>query len=240
MKATREDIHSLASGELKGKEAAELKEAIKDCHASQCELKWAESVRTCLQEKAIRHDAPECFNRAKEQIRAIDARTQTESFVGRFSWAFVAAVAVFILAGVTVNRMTGRSELGQATMASLFTGLQVSPGAEQRPGLTLERVFGRVPCDLTTGFQAREVANGAISGYRTVRFRGADTYGPLTLLVIEGADSIAGFSASNKDYFSGQVVGGQGVSWKVDDLTMVLVGDRSQADLVQAAELLRR
>lgn len=240
MKATREDIHSLASGELKGKEAAELKEAIKDCHASQCELKWAESVRQCLKDKAVRHDSPECFNRAKEQIRAIDSRSQTESFVGRFSWAFVAAVAVFILAGVTVNRMTGRSELGQATMASFFTGLQVSPGAENQPDLTLERAFGRVPCNLTSGFRAREVANGSIGGFRAVRFRGADTSGPLTLLVIEGAGSLAGFDGTVKDYKSGQVAGGQGVSWKVDDLTIVLVGDRSQGDLVEAAELIRR
>lgn len=240
MKATREDIHSLASGELKGKEAAELKEAIKHCHTSQCELKWAESVRNCLHEKALRHDAPECLNRAKEQIRAIDSRSQTESFVGLFSWAFVGAVAVMIIGGVTVNRMTGRSELGQATMASFFTGLQVSPGAENQPDLTLERVFGQVPCNLSGGFRPREVANGAIGGYRTVRFRGADAYGPLTLLVIEGADSLAGFASSGKDYAAGQVNGGLGVSWKVDDLTIVLVGDRPQDDLVKAAELLRR
>ncbi len=240
MKATREDIHSLASGELKGSEAAELKEAIKDCHTSQCELKWAEAVRQCLHDKALSHDSPECLKKAKEQIRAIDARSETESFVGRFSWAFVAAAAVFILAGVTVNRMTGRSELGQATMASLFTGLQIAPGAENQPDLTLERAFGRVPCDLTGGFRAKEAANGAIGGYRTVRFRGDDADGPLTLLVIEGADRLAGFARSGSDYTSGQVNGGQGVSWKVDNLTIVLVGDRSQEELMKAAELLRR
>lgn len=240
MKAKLEDIHSLASGELKGDEAAQLREVIKDCPASQAELKWAESVRQCLHDKGVRHESPECLARAKEQIRAIEARTQTESFVGRFSWAFVAAVVVFIFAGVMVNRITGRSQLGQASMASLFTGLQVAPGAESQPDLTLERVLGRVPCDLNGGFRPAEIAYGAISGHQSVRVRGADSDGPLVLLVVRGVETVAGFESARDDYSQGQVNGANAVSWKVADLTIILVGERSTDGLLSSAESIRR
>lgn len=240
MKAKLEDIHSLASGELKGEEAAQLRAAIKDCPASQAELKWAESVRQCLHDKAVQHECPECFARAKDQIRAIEARTQTESFVGRFSWAFVAAVVVFIFAGVMVNRITGRSQLGQASMASLFTGLQVAPGAESQPDLTLERVLGRVPCDLNGGFRPAEIAYGSISGHQSVRVRGEDASGPIVLLLVRGVESVAGFDESRGDYALGQVNGANAVSWKVADLTIILVGERTADGLLSAAESIRR
>jgi len=240
MKATLEEIHSLASGELKGAEAARIREAIKDCSESQAELKWAEAVRQCLKEKGAMHEAPECLARAKDQIRAIDARTKTESFVGRFSWAFVAAVFVFIFAGVMVSRITGRSELGQASMASLFTGLQVAPGAETQPDLTLERLFGRVPFNLFSGFRPAEVAYGSISGHSCVRVSGADSSGQLVVFAVKGVESVGGFEPAGKEYSVGLVNGAQAVSWQAGDVTIILVGERSAESLIAAAEDFRR
>lgn len=237
---TLEEIHSLASGEVKGAEAAQLREALKDCPESQAELKWAEAVRQCLREKGAKHEAPDCLARAKEQVRAIEAQTQTESFVGRFSWAFVAAVFVFIFAGVMVSRITGRSELGQASMASLFTGLQVAPGAEAQPDLTLERLFGRVPFNLVSGFRPAEVAYGSIAGHSSVRVSGRDSSGPLVLLAVKGVDSVVGFEQRAGDYSLGQVNDAQAVSWQAGDVTIILVGDRSADSLVTAAEDFRR
>lgn len=237
---TLEEIHSLASGDVKGAEAAQLREAIKDCPDSQAELKWAESVRQCLKEKGVKHEAPDCLARAKGQIRAIDAQTQTESFVGRFSWAFVAAVFVFIFAGVMVSRITGRSELGQSSMASLFTGLQVAPGAENQPDLTLERLFGRVPFNLVSGFRPVEVAYGAISGHSSVRVTGRDSSGPLVLLAVRGVDSVGGFEPAGREYSLGMVNGAQAVSWQAGDVTIILVGERSAESLIIAAEDFRR
>ncbi len=240
MKLTLEEIHSLASGEVKGATAAQLREAAKNCPESQAELKWAEAVRQCLREKSLKHEAPDCLARAKDQIRAIDAQTQTESFVGRFSWAFVAAVFVFIFAGVMVSRITGRSELGQASMASLFTGLQVAPGAEAQPDLTLERVFGRVPFNLVSGFRPVEVAFGSISGHSSVRVSGRDSSGPLVLLAVRGVESVVGFERIGREYSLGQVNGAQAVSWRAGDVTIILVGERSAESLVTAAEDFRR
>ncbi|MCG9895927.1 MAG: zf-HC2 domain-containing protein [Fimbriimonadaceae bacterium] len=240
MKVTAEQIHAYVDGELTPEEAGQVEAALAADAACRAEAESARLVKDCLTAKCAAHDCRVTWQKSMDRLNELDKARTTETFIGRYSWAFAAAVLAFIILAAGVNRMSGRTDLEQASMASLFSGLNVMEGAERDPLGKIRGAFGGIDCDIRPeALDIQEIAYGQVAGRRAVRMAARDSRGPIVLVMVEGVERFEGFASAGRDLALGKMNGVNGVAWTDGPVGIAAFANREPERLLALAQAIR-
>lgn len=235
-----ENLNALADGELEGDAKLAAQEAVASDPQAAAEHSWAVLFKTQLREKLQPVENDELWAACKTRFDAIDKSQRAEVFVGKYAWAFCLIFLVGIFSAATVNRASGNKPLSNEHVAGLLNGL--TPFSFSGPEQALESVRKAVGTgQLQSPDQTRvtSVSLGTVDGRRAAKLTFVDHLGGMSLFVVCATSGIEGIESVDKGYKCGHINDQSAVVWTEYGRMFLLVSNRSQEDLVHAADQIR-
>jgi hypothetical protein len=240
-----EQVHAHADGELSGAEKGEVDALLARDPRAAAEHQWAVYLKGLLFTKHVRPDHTDVWNGAVARLDAIDAlqgSSKVESFVGRFSWGFAAALFAVILFAGFLNR--GAGHVSEQQLAGIFmssTDDRSVDGAAEAENYVRRGIGAPLPA-IAPVVQINKVGRGRSEGreFYTVSLR--DNSGVFELFIFHGADGFESLEPiPGRGEFSGGRVNDQAcVAWTMGDFTYMLVAPRTIDEVVAMADRMKR
>jgi hypothetical protein len=239
-----EKIHAHADGELDQEESAEVDALLAQEPSAASEHQWAVYLKETLKTRHVKPDHQAAWRACLARLDAIDALAgsgKVDSFVGRFSWGFAAALFAIILFAGFLNR--GGSSISEQQLAGLFmasTNNRVVQGADEADDFARTEVGLSLP-EIGPVYRVTQVGKGQIQSRNFLRADLVDNTGTFRLFIVQGPDSLEGLEPiPGRGEFSGGTVNGQScVAWSDSNVTYVLVAPRTTDEVVSMADGIR-
>lgn len=247
MKDELELMHALADGELSGEEEREARRILQSSPAAQAEYEWAKACRTAVQAKCARHISTECWERAKSQIAEIERSRSIETFVGRWSWALCGFLLCTLLAAGVAQRLGGKPQISDASMAGLFSADNLAPLgreiAQAEVPTLIQDTLGRANESLVSVpevFRVVAVDRAVLEGRRALHMLIEDSAGQFSAFLVPGVAGVQGFDQDfAADYQVGVLFNQPCVAWSNGDSLVMITAPRSAGELLKTADQLR-
>ncbi len=237
-----EDLHALADNELPMAERDRLMAAMRDHPEAQREYESIVAMKQALQGQRNAHTSEELWRTCRARLQAIESTQRTERFVWRNAWAISACVFLVLVSAAWLQRSGPRSVRAQE-VAMLASGMFPSGSSHvadpKRFGQWFEKEVGAPKIPAGPLVPVAGVA-GTFHGARVARIVLQDQRGTVSFVLVHNPSVAGRTECSQMRYFCvNQMRNMNAVAWLEPGYEMMLVGDRSQADLLSIAEQLR-
>lgn len=233
-------MHAYADGELSAAEAAEAKKLMESNPQYRAEYEWALSLKSALANGCKPIENEEGWKACVGRLNELDRVKRAESFVGKYAWAFCAALMVIIVSGGVASRAVNSKVVSSTQIASVLDpiGSGIAVSSDRMPDISGSRQLNLQNFSLTSSVA------GHLENRQFVRYglRDRNGLGGLAIVVVAGADRVEGVDnpTATKGIFKGQLNGVNCVSWKLGTNTCILFGERTPDELVSLAETMIR
>jgi len=235
-------MHALADGELSAEERKEAEEHRSVCPECGAEYTAVRSMKTFLHSKVEVVEVGECWAGCRKRLDEIDRAKHVQAFVTRYAWGFCSLFLFIILSAATWNHVMRRHSVQTGDLAQMTAGLiPMQAPRSQEPGAMREWAQNMgSDASLYIPRRAVQVVGGAYGfndGHRILRLNLVDQIGGMRLLVISDVQAIDGLERldSSGPYYAGKLGQLNCVAWSDHDSALLLLGDRSIADLCAVA-----
>lgn len=239
------ELHALADGQLSPEESRKVELRLAQSpEANATYQSILEFKRTVTEKCQVTVDA-DLWAATSIRLKELDKRKAAEGFVGKYAWGMSAAILMLIVGAGALNRQSGHTVgAGEvARMAATYAPFTRSLGSQPQDMRSWIRdVSHGAPLKLDPGqLQIRSYAMGKENGYDVTILYCADTVGPLTLVVVKGANNISGAEPmlGHSAYSTGQMDRANTLNWTDRGFAFTLIGQRSHDELGQIAEGVR-
>jgi hypothetical protein len=240
-----EKVHAHADGELDKVEKAEVEAVLARDPRAAAEHQWAVYLKELLYSKHLRVDHSEVWQRGRARLDAIDALTgnsQVESFVGRFSWGFAAALfAVIVFAGLLSR---GAGQISDQQLAGLFMANTTERSVEGTSDADnfVRRETGSALPQIESLIEVTSVGKGTVEGREFLKVDLHDNSGAFELYIFQGANRFESLEpiSGRTEFFGGTVNNLACVAWSKGGATYILVAPRTTDEVVSMADRMRR
>jgi len=224
-------LHAYVDGELNDAERRELETRLAECQASQAEVASIQRMKTALGQVS-NAECEAVWANCKNRLDAIDRVAKSGNFITKYSWAFVTAVALFVVIGGGYARHAQAGSVDSTALAGIFSNSSRNTPEKAIRNAELDQVLrdaGRNLSKINFISETRMV----IQGRMAQRFDLEDGQGRLFLIVLPQVSSFDGMASDqNGQYFFGPIDSdNKGVGWRVKGAALVLVGPRDYQDL---------
>jgi hypothetical protein len=240
-----EKVHAHADGELSGAEKGEVDALLARDPQAAAEHQWAVYLKGLLFAKHVKPNCTDAWNGGVARLDAIDAlqgSSKVESFVGRFSWGFAAALFAVILFAGFLNR--GAGHVSDQQLAGIFmstTDDRSVNGAAEAESYVRRGIGAPLPA-IAPVVQVTKVGRGRSDGreFYTVSLR--DNSGDFELYIFQGADEFESLEPipGRNEFTGGRVNDHSCVAWAMGNITYMLVAPRTIDEVVAMADRMKR
>jgi anti-sigma factor RsiW len=225
------DIHALADGELSGEDLLRAKERIANDPAAKAEFETVQLLKTAVGTKTAPIEFGQAWRASLARLDELDQRKRVEGFVSRYAWGMCASVFMFIVGMGLYNRQLG-GQVGTGDVAKIMSGLSPlsRPVTEPQDMSAWIRPTNRVT--------VKSFAEGIDQFGRQVTALGIeDAAGPMTLVIVKGADRVSGVEpmVGHASVYAGRIGDANCLMWTQSGLSYTLIGPRSHEDLSSVA-----
>jgi len=240
-----EKINALVDDQLSAEEKAEVTRLVAEDPAAQAEYQWALYVKDTLAAKCAPVADDDSWREAVARLDAIDRTKRTETFVGRYAWAMCALFLVAIMSAAWVNRTSGSRQLSNEQVAGLFgsfaPAMERSTVQNQAPQDVVKQCVPDAPVVVIPGnfrLEAAERTTG--NGHDAARLLLQDEGGRLALVIIKDATGVEAIETpAGTEFQTGTLNGTPCVMWQSNGSTILLMGPRSQEELLRIAQTMK-
>ncbi len=240
-----EKVHAHADGELDAKESAEVEAVLASDPRAAAEHQWAVYLKELLYKNRLTSDHLDAWNKGLGRLDAIDAltgSTKVESFVGRFSWGFAAALFAVILFAGLLSR--GSQQISDQQLAGVFmasTSERSVAGTDDADSYVRREIGGTLP-QIEPVIQITRVGKGLVEGRTFLKVDMADNTGEFRLFIFQGSTGAEGLEPipGRGEFFGGKVNNQSCVAWTDTGVTYILVAPRTIDEVVSMADRMRR
>ncbi len=237
-----EDLHALADNELPPSDRDRVLTALRSDRVAQREYEGILAMKRALQSRRDAHTSDELWQTCRARLQAIESTQRTERFVWRNAWALSACVFLVLVSAAWFQRSGPRPVRAQE-VAMLASGMFPSGSSHvadpNRFGQWFEKEVGAPKIPSGPLVPIAGVA-GTFHGARVARIVLQDQRGTVSFVVVHNPSVAYRSDCSQTRYFCvNQMRNMNAVAWLEPGFEMMLVGDRSQADLLSIAEQLR-
>jgi len=235
------DLHAYADGELSPSESKRIEQLLEQDADSRAEVYAILNLKQAVSHHAKPVECSAEWKACSARIKELQKSHRTESFISRYAWSICGVFFVFILLGGVMNRLNPAKEMQAADLARVAAILSpaVGPRSQEPKEIAdfLDRVVGEASKSIASDhLRVQSGGTGEIDGHRVAQINLVDSDGPLALIMINSRlDLNALSSATDKRFKTLQIQGRNAVAWTTLDRTMVLVGDRTYDELIDAA-----
>jgi hypothetical protein len=235
-------LHALADGELSGPEMATAEELLRTDPIANAEYQAAVSIKKTLASQSQVKMDPKSWQAAIDRLNELDKRTKAEKFVGKYAWGMCSIIFALILSTGLLRHYSG-SPVGTGDMAQYAAALQPFSRDVKQTGQDMRSWIRDVsygaPIQIDPGFLTVHRFGQQIEEDRsTTVLYCSDAAGPLSLIVVKGANGISGAEqmAKQGNYLIGQIGNANCLCWSDKGFVITLVGNRGYQDLAKVAE----
>lgn len=240
-----EEVHAHADGELDKVEGAEVEAVLARDPRAAAEHQWAVYLKELLYSKHLKPDHAEAWQKGLARLDAIDAltgNTKVESFVGRFSWGFVATLFAVILFAGFLNR--GSGQISDQQLAGLFMAntTERSVDGTSEADNYVRRETGYALPQIESLIEVTSVGKGSIEGREFLKVDLQDNSGAFELYIFQGANRFESLEpiSGRSEFFGGTVNNQSCVAWSKSGATYILVAPRTTDEVLSMADRMRR
>jgi hypothetical protein len=237
------DLHALADGELSVEQATGLKQRVQSDASLRREHEAILNLKDLVRDKSLKYESDECWKACVGRLNELDRSRKVNSFVSRYAWAFCGVLfAAIVGARFFVKDVRGDSvraaDIGRIFPIQGNPHAPVTPSQMQEYASLLNLAKQAVdPNALHLVCPPHQALMGDISITRLDLQDGHS--GVLELYLVPAQVNFEDTQPLGSDpSVSAGVIAGNGTSlnclvWSSDGRTLVLAGDRQEADLEQ-------
>lgn len=235
------DIHALADGQLEGEQRASAEALVASSPECKAEFESIRFIKSTLQGKAETYHSSATWAACRQRLVELEKRRRVESFVGRYAWGMCGIFLAAILGASFMNRANPDPELATGDVAKIVSGMaQLSPNRNAPEDM--RSWIKNKPVTLDFGnLKPFYWESGLVKGRKVTRFAVADGKGTFSVVVVQGDEELEGGEPMTVpgNYTAVRVEGGNGVTWHDKGFTLLVVGPRSQDEVLTLAESIR-
>ncbi len=229
-------LHAYVDGELTGAELQEVEAKLAECAESRAEVASIQSLKTMLNQ-APGMECQDVWANCQSRLDAIDRVRKSGNFITKFSWAFVAGVALVLVIGGGISRHAEGRTVDNSALAGFISNPTNQTAEKKSQNAELDQILQRANEQLNRIHfirGARIVQNDQTAE----RLDFEDAKGPFSLLVLPERSNFDDMSAddSGKYYFGKIDVSTHAVGWRTQNACLVLIGRREFEDLRELAQ----
>jgi anti-sigma factor RsiW len=240
------DIHALADGELAQPDRAAMEQRVAADPNLRRELEAVTELKQTVKTKVDAATCHKTWANCTQRLKELEKKRKAELFVGKYAWAMCCTIFALIIGAGLMNRNFGGSQVGTGDVARMMASLapfsqRVPNNNVQDMGQWLKDLAGAPVTVETSGLRPLAHSQGVVDERMVNVFQMADNAGPLTLIVINGAERVNGCEpmVGHSEYSAGMIGRTNCVSWTDSKVGLILVGDRPHEQLGLIAERIR-
>lgn len=236
----RLDLHALIDGELDAKTASQVRAEMQKDPALLNEYNAILYIKQTVSTKLGQVECDEVWVQCRGRIHELERVGKVNGFVGRYGWALCASLFVVIALGGYQHRIGVNSGGDPAKLAKVNAAMSPIPGLRtfmQATHMAREKL-GTLVHGADDRLQLMNASQGYINGQPAMRIQFADHIGKMTLYILPNQVAPAAQPVNGTPYQIFTLEEGQALCWPRDDKLMVLVGDRTPAELMNLAKSL--
>ncbi|HLO99608.1 MAG TPA: zf-HC2 domain-containing protein [Fimbriimonas sp.] len=229
-------LHAYADGELSDAEMRAVEEKLAACKASQAELAAIQNLKGHLLSTPSTTCA-DTWKACQSRLDGLDRVKKSENFVTRYSWLMVSAVAMFVLAGGYVSRVSQAGSVDSGAFAGVFSNSRSVSPENQFRNAQLDAILKHADRQLQ---RVRIVGQSAteVNGQVVPRFELVDSVGTMFLIALPPVTGFESMEKTSGNYYRSSIDGDKNiVAWKTADGAMILMGKRSHKALEESARI---
>lgn len=229
-------LHAYVDGELNDAERREVESRLAECPASQAEVASIRSLKSAMSQVSP-EECEAVWSACKTRLDAIDRVAKSGNFITKYSWAFVSAVALFVIVGGGYARHTQAGSVDSSALAGIFSNSSRMTPEKAVRNAELDEILQRAKQQLSKLTIVHDT-NLIIDGQLARRVDLQDASGPMSLVVLPQVTSFEGMNPdSDGSYYFGQIDSeAKAVGWKAKNTSFVLVGQRDYQELKSIAQ----
>ncbi len=235
-------LHALADGELSGPDKATAEELLRTDPIANAEFQATVAIKKTIASKNQIHVDPKSWQAAVGRISELDKRKKAEGFVGKYAWGMCTIIFALILSTGLMRHFKG-SPVGTGDIAQYAAALQPFSRDVKNTGQDMRSWIRDVsygaPIQIDPGFMTVHRYAQRIEENRSTTFLlCSDSIGPMTLIVVKGANGISGAEqmAKQGNYLIGQIGNSNCICWSDSGFVITLFGNRPYEALAKVAE----
>lgn len=235
------DIHALADGCLEGEARAEAEAQIAASPSCKAELQTIMLLKATVQEKAPVHQSPATWDGCRQRLAELQKKRRVEYFVGRYAWGLTSIFFAAILGAAIMNRTAPVPDLATGDVAKIVSGMAQLNTNRSQPEDMRSWIRNKPVTLELGGMQPVYMRSGLYKGRDVSLISVADDKGAFYLMVLRGEEQIDGVEPMSNpgDYMAVRMEGANGVTWTDQGYTLMVVGPRSQDEMLRIAESVR-
>lgn len=228
-------LHGYADGELTAAEKRAVEEKLAACQASQAELAAIQSLKNHLM-SAPSTTCNDTWKACQNRLDGLDRVKKSENFITRYSWLMVTGVAMFVLAGGYVSRVSQAGSVDSGSFAGVFSNSRSVTPEKQMRNAQLDAILRHADRQLQ---KVRLVGQTSteVNGQVVPRFELADSVGTMFLIALPPVTGFESMEKTPSNYYRSSIDGDKNiVAWKTAQGAMILMGKRSHEALEVSAK----
>lgn len=229
-------LHAYVDGELSEAESRDIEARLAQCAESRAEVASIRSMKSMVYSIPA-SDCQDAWANCQSRLDALDRVRKSGNFITKYSWAFVAAVAAFIVIGGGISRHAQAGVVDNSSLAGFVSSSSRQSPEQKIQNAQLDQILRDANNNLTRPKlvgASRIVQNNQVAE----RLDFVDGIGNFTLLVLPERSSFDDMAPDDSGkYFFGKIDGTvNAVGWRSHNACYVIVGDREFTVLKQLAE----